>query len=29
MPVAFATGGKDELVPPQSVLRLAAAAKRC
>jgi fermentation-respiration switch protein FrsA (DUF1100 family) len=23
MPVAFATGGKDELVPPQSVLRLA------
>ena len=23
MPVAFATGGKDDLVPPQSVLRLA------
>ncbi len=28
MPVAFATGGKDELVPPQSVLRLAETLKQ-
>lgn len=28
MPVAFTTGGKDELVPPQSVLRLAAKLKK-